>query len=182
MEYIRLRLAKQKRRLERIEEKKKEVAQAKFGKAKQREKKQEQLKRKKSETNSVKTWQEKRKQGLATEKDLEDIVSGKKKVAGKPFAAPSSSQPPHKKTKTKKQEYKDKKFGLHGAKPASAKRNDARSARDMSDFDPKKNRAPFAGGGGGGHRKAGGSGGGAKAGNRPGKARRQKQQQKQGRK
>lgn len=49
----------------------------KFGKAKQREKKQEKLRHKKQETDAVKTWAKKRKQGQATDDELEKIVVGK---------------------------------------------------------------------------------------------------------
>lgn len=73
--------------------------------------------------------------------------------------------------KTKKQEYKDKKFGANARKPAGSKRNSFDSARDMTSFDVKKNRSPFAGGAGGKKSFRGGKPAGG--GNRPGKQRRQ---------
>lgn len=106
MEFIRLKLAKQKRRLERIEEKKKEAEAKKFGKAKQRERKQEQLKAKKKDTDAVKSWQQKRRQGGGSDAELEQLLSNKKRSRSEEPEAGAAAA--HKRTpkKSKKQEYK----------------------------------------------------------------------------
>lgn len=128
MEYIRNRLGKQKERLEMIEQKKTEAEARKFGKGKQKLAAQEKLREKKEEAASIKAWSKKRRGNTSSgDKELEDLMNGKKKKLTK-GEMPDSVKFGKQGRGNAKKEYKLSKFASKAGKKGGWKRNDAESA------------------------------------------------------
>ncbi len=172
--HIRSRLAKQKVRLQMIEQKKRNNEQRKFGKGKQMQARLEKEKEKAAQASEARSLQKKRKQyGGASDVDnnQDDDDEGPKKKTRKEL--PESVQYGKQGRTNYKRVHKDAKFGKGSRKKGGWKQNDADSTyTSRDDFNPRQNRAPF--GSKAGKRSQGGGKKPSSSKNRPGKERRLK--------
>ena len=135
----------QQKKMDAFEQRKKRQAEIKYSKALQAEKAAEKSAKKKAELKEVDDWRKEAKQRRGA--GLADKANGS-----------DDGGPPPPPGKSKKQKYKDKKWGYGGVKKGK-KKNDAKSLNEMKSFNPQKGKAGVkkrkgGGGGGGGGKKA----------------------------
>lgn len=134
------------------EERKKQRQQKVFGKEVQTKKLQEKEQAKKHAVDSVTQWRKDRKSGRVQDGtfDLDNegpkrggaAGRGGKRDDGRGGKAGRGSDLPQ---KSFKRQAKDNKYSRGGKEKKAAKRNTSESSRDVSDFDPRKNRQPAPG-------------------------------------
>jgi len=133
MEKMKGTLLTEKKRVEHIEERKKQKDIKKYSKQVQVAQNQEKQKKKKSDMTAVTKWRKSREKGSAPEEFPVELLEEESKVVSKKRKATSQSRG------TTNKQIKDKKYGFGGRK-RGAKGNTAETASDMSAFNIGKNK------------------------------------------
>jgi len=137
MAKVRQSLLDQQKRIEAVEERRRQRELKRFGKQVQVEKEQTRAKQKKSEVESIKKWRKNQKRSSGKsgdgneQKDIDTILAEAKEDAKKPKSTPK---------KNLKRKRKDALYGF-GGKQKRAKSNTADSASDIKSFSVNRNRS-----------------------------------------